>query len=226
MTVYSPCDWLAARPAASIDSMTLFEAQAAQAGSRHIAGVDEAGRGPLAGPIVAAAVILGEPVPDVDDSKRLSERRREHLYEILFSGPHVIGVEVVESETIDAEGIQTANYMAMAGALKRLDPAADFALVDGFTILGCVTPQLRIVKGDRRSQSIAAASIVAKVTRDRIMCALDAEFPDYGFARHKGYGTRDHLLALEAHGPCRIHRNSFAPIAASLETLGLFPQTG
>jgi len=206
--------------------MTLFECQAAQAGSRHIAGVDEAGRGPLAGPIVAAAVILGEPVPGVDDSKRLSERRREELYDVLCSGPHAIGVEIIESVTIDSEGIQTANYMAMAGALGHLEPAADFALVDGFTIQGCMTPQLRIVKGDRRSQSIAAASIVAKVTRDRIMRVLDVEFPDYGFARHKGYGTREHLLAIERHGPCRIHRRSFAPIANALETLGLFPQSG
>ena len=226
MSAHSPCDWLAVAPDPAFESMTLFERQVARGGSRSIAGVDEAGRGPLAGPIVAAAVILGEPVPGVDDSKRLTQARREEWYEILMSGPHTVSAEVVDHDTIDTHGIQTANYMAMARALEGLDPPADFALVDGFTIRGCRTPQLRIVKGDRRSQSIAAASIIAKVTRDRIMCELDSEFPEYGFARHKGYATRDHLIALETHGPCRVHRRSFAPIAATVETLQLFQDTG
>ncbi len=226
MIVYSPCDWLAIAPDPAVDSMTLFERQVAHGGSRFIAGVDEAGRGPLAGPIVAAAVILGAPVPGVDDSKRLTEARREELYGILMSGPHTVCAEVVDNVMIDAHGIQTANYMAMARALEGLNPAADFALVDGFTIRGCPTPQLRIVKGDQRSQSIAAASIIAKVTRDQIMRELDSEFPEYGFARHKGYGTRDHLAALETHGPCRVHRKSFAPIAARVETLRLFQDAG
>ncbi|MCH8203715.1 MAG: ribonuclease HII [Candidatus Hydrogenedentes bacterium] len=226
MSAHSPCDWLAVAPDPAFESMTLFERQVARGGSRSIAGVDEAGRGPLAGPIVAAAVILGEPVPGVDDSKRLTQARREEWYEILMSGPHTVSAEVVDHDTIDTHGIQTANYMAMARALEGLDPPADFALVDGFTIRGCRTPQLRIVKGDRRSQSIAAASIIAKVTRDRIMRELDSEFPEYGFARHKGYATRDHLIALETHGPCRVHRRSFSPIAATVETLQLFQDTG
>ncbi len=226
MTAHSPCDWLAIADEATLDSMTLFECQVARGGSRRIAGVDEAGRGPLAGPIVAAAVILGEPVPGVDDSKRLTARRREELYAALTSGPHVTGVAIVENDIIDTHGIQTANYMAMARALDRLDPRADFALVDGFTIRGCATPQLRIVKGDQRSQSIAAASILAKVTRDRIMCELDAEFPEYGFARHKGYGTRAHLDAIDSFGPCRVHRKSFAPVASTLDTLQLFRDVG
>ncbi len=226
MSAHSPCDWLALAPDPTFEAMTLFERQVARSGSRSIAGVDEAGRGPLAGPIVAAAVILGHPVPGVDDSKRLTAARREELYDVLTSGPHTVCVHVVDNDTIDSEGIQTANYMAMARALEGLDPPADFALVDGFTIRGCAAPQLRIVKGDQRSQSIAAASIIAKVTRDRIMCELDSEFPEYGFARHKGYGTRDHLVALEMHGPCRVHRKSFAPIAAALDTLQLFRDVG
>lgn len=204
--------------------MTAFELQAARAGSRAIAGVDEAGRGALAGPLVAAAIILGEPVPGVDDSKRLSASRRNELFALLTSGPHAIGIESVEAGTIDANGIQSANYLAMARAIEQLDPRADFALVDGFTISGCMTPQLRIVKGDQRSQSIAAASIIAKVTRDRIMLALDEEYPDYGFARHKGYGTREHMAAIEAHGPSPVHRRSFAPISVTQETLYLFQQ--
>ena len=226
MSAHAPCDWLALEPDPTFESMTLFERQVAQNGSRFIAGVDEAGRGPLAGPIVAAAVILAHPVPGVDDSKRLSAARREELYDVLMSGPHAVCVEVVGHDTIDSDGIQSANYRAMAGALEGLDPPPDFALVDGFTIRGCATPQLRIVKGDQRSQSIAAASIVAKVTRDRIMCELDSEFPEYGFARHKGYGTREHLAALETHGPCRVHRKSFAPIAARVDTLQLFREAG
>ena len=171
-------------------------------------------------------VIRGEPVAGVDDSKRLTERRREELFATLNSGPHATGVAIVENDIIDTLGIQTANYMAMARALGQLEPPADFALVDGFTIRGCTTPQLRIVKGDQRSQSIAAASILAKVTRDRIMYELDAEFPEYGFARHKGYATREHLLAIDSCGPCRVHRKSFAPMAPTLETLQLFQDTG
>ena len=226
MIAHPPYDWLAIANEVSLDSMTLFECQVAQGGSRRIAGVDEAGRGPLAGPIVAGAVILGEPVAGVDDSKRLTERRREELFATLTSGPHATGVAIVENDIIDTLGIQTANYMAMARALGQLEPPADFALVDGFTIRGCTTPQLRIVKGDQRSQSIAAASILAKVTRDRIMYELDAEFPEYGFARHKGYATREHLLAIDSYGPCRVHRKSFAPMAPTLETLQLFQDTG
>ncbi len=226
MKAHSPCDWLAIADEVSPDSKTLFECQVAQGGPRRIAGVDEAGRGPLAGPIVAAAVILGELVDGVDDSKRLTARRREELFATLTSGPHAIGVAIVGNDIIDTHGIQTANYMAMARALDRLDPPADFALVDGFTIRGCTTPQLRIVKGDQRSQSIAAASILAKVTRDRIMCELDAEFPEYGFARHKGYATRAHLNAIDSCGPCRAHRKSFAPIASALDTLRLFQDAG
>ena len=201
-----------------------LEREAVAAGRTCVAGVDEAGRGPLAGPLVAAAVILECPVPDVDDSKRLSEAKRERLYKELMEGPHRIAVKVVDSEIIDEEGIQSANYSAMARAAEALSPVPDFLLVDGFSIPGCAIPQARIIKGDQRSQSIAAASVIAKVTRDAIMRDLDSKYPEYGFARHKGYGTRRHIEALELHGPCRVHRRSFAPIASWRETSALFPE--
>ena len=129
---------------------------------------------------------------------------------------------VVDAEEVDTLGIQPANYAAMNRALTALDPLPDFALVDGFSIPGCVIPHKRIVKGDRLSLSIAAASIIAKVTRDRMMEEFDKRYPEYGFARHKGYGTRRHLDALEKFGPCPIHRKSFAPLSRRLETAGLF----
>ncbi len=194
------------------------------AGARMIAGVDEAGRGPLAGPIVAAAVILGARIDGVDDSKRLSERARESLFEIITGGAHAVGVAIISTEQIDRGGIQPANYAAMTQALAALPVQADFALVDGFNVPGCPVRHRRIVKGDQRSWSIGAASIVAKVTRDRIMLALDAEYPEYGFARHKGYGTAAHLEALARFGPCPVHRRSFAPLAVSAETMILLPE--
>lgn len=221
----APFDWSTLPEGASAeDDMSVFEREAWAAGRRRIAGIDEAGRGPLAGPIAAAAVILSEPVPGVNDSKVLSERQREVLFERLVSGSHAIGVETIEASVIDAEGIQSANYAAMARAMGQLDPPPDFLLVDGFAIQGCAVPQHAIVKGDRLSQSIAAASIIAKVTRDRIMKQLDVQYPEYGFAKHKGYGTRAHIEALQKFGPCDAHRKSFAPIRTSVETGRLFQQ--
>lgn len=207
--------------ATRLNSMWTFEAEAHANGFLRVAGVDEAGRGPLAGPLVAAAVILAEPVPGVDDSKRLTPQRRETLYETLRAGPHAIGVAIVAPETIDRIGIQQANYMAMAQAAQALETSPDFLLVDGFAIPGTIWPHKRIVKGDQRSLSIAAASIVAKVTRDRIMMELDMRYPVYGFARHKGYGTREHLEALGAFGPCPAHRRSFAPLNNAAATAAL-----
>jgi len=204
------------------NEMMEFEQEAAAGGFRAVAGVDEAGRGPLAGPIVAGAVILGEPIAGLNDSKQLTAGRRETLYETLTAGGHTIGVAVIESEEIDREGIQVANYAAMARAVAQLDPPADFLLVDGFEIRGCALPQRKIIKGDARSYSIAAASIIAKVTRDRIMNELDERHPGYGFRRHKGYATREHLEALRVLGPCEVHRKSFAPIAQRMDTKPLF----
>ncbi len=219
-----------------LDAMLQFEREAWANGFGRVAGVDEAGRGPVAGPIVAAAVVLRKRGPSqvsprdgtvpvlsgLDDSKRLSPRQREDLFARLQEDGHSIGIAVVDAVIIDRNGIQSANYAAMAQAVADLSPPPGFLLVDGFTIHGCSLPQKRLVKGDRRSQSIAAASIVAKVTRDWIMDEFDRRYPEYGFAKHKGYATRDHLDAVERLGPCPAHRKSFAPIARSLETGHLF----
>ena len=202
--------------------MQAFERAARLSGFARIAGVDEAGRGPLAGPIVAGAVVLSGSIHGLNDSKLLTEARREVLFQTLQEGLHAIGIGVITASEIDRLGIQQANYLAMAKAAAALDPPPDFLLVDGFAIKGCDIPQKPIVKGDRRSFSIAAASIVAKVTRDRMMKDLDNEYPGYGFAKHKGYGTPGHLEALQRLGPCPFHRKSFAPIARWLETEDLF----
>lgn len=204
--------------------MRAFEEEAAQCGFLRVAGVDEAGRGPLAGPIVAAAVILAEVVPGLNDSKQVLPEQREALYACLREGGHAIGVAVVPAEEIDRFGIQSANYAAMVRAAMEIAPSPDFLLVDGFRIPDCPLPHRRIIKGDCRSLSVAAASIIAKVTRDRIMAEWDAAYPGYGFARHKGYATEEHLEALARLGPCPIHRKSFAPIAQRPETGLLFEQ--
>ena len=209
-----------------LETMLAFEYEAMALGFRRVAGVDEAGRGPLAGPIVAAAVVLSAPLRGLNDSKQLTELQRETLFDALEAGGHDIGVGIVESEEIDRMGIQAANYAAMAAAVAGLRVAADYLLVDGFNVPGLVPPQLKLVKGDSRSLSIAAASIVAKVTRDRIMYTLHKQYPEYGFGTHKGYGTEDHLDAIRRLGPCPAHRKSFAPLAQPLETQSLFDQEG
>ncbi len=195
-----------------------YEVTARESGIQFIAGVDEAGRGPLAGPIVAAAVMLSGPIDGVNDSKQLTEKMREVLYEAILSGGHRVGVCVIEASEIDEMGLQPANYASMARAAEQLEPKPEILLVDGFKISGCRFEQQKIIKGDGLSQSIATASIVAKVTRDRIMIELAARYPEYGFARHKGYGTKVHLEAINEYGPCVVHRRSFAPIARVQET--------
>lgn len=204
------------------DPMLQFEREAKAMGFRRVAGIDEAGRGPLAGPIVAAAVILAAPVTGINDSKQLTYEEREAFYERLLGGEHTIGTSIIDASEIDRNGIQQANYRAMAMAAGQLVPAADYLLIDGFAVPGVAQPQCRLIKGDSRSQSIAAASVIAKVTRDRMMEEYDNLYPEYGFARHKGYGTRTHLEALEKHGPCPIHRMSFAPLSRRPETGQLF----
>lgn len=203
-------------------SMLEFELVAVRSGRTRVAGVDEVGRGPLAGPLVAAAVLLAHPIQDIDDSKKLTEAAREALFAEITGGPHRYAVDIVEPAEIDRLGLQQANYLAMKRAAEALSPLPDFLLVDGFEISGCAIPQVSLVKGDARAQSIAAASIVAKVTRDRIMCEFAQVHPDYGFDHHKGYATRAHLDALERHGPCPIHRRTFAPIATRDESGVLF----
>ena len=200
--------------------MLLHEQAAMGMGFARVAGVDEAGRGPLAGPLVAAAVVLAGPLPGVDDSKRLTEEVRERLYAELHAGGHTLGVGIVVPDQLDRMGVQAANYHAMGLALAALAPAADYALVDGFQVPGLAVPHRRLIKGDRRSQSVAAASIVAKVTRDRMMAEAHEAYPQYNFARHKGYGTAEHLAALAQHGPCPLHRRSFAPVGDTVPRTG------
>lgn len=207
---------------ARLDHMLLHERTAREHGFTRIAGVDEAGRGPLAGPIVAAAVELLHPVAGLNDSKQVKESQREALYKQLHAEGHRIGIAWISAAQIDVLGIQTANYQAMLKAIEQLAPRPDFVLIDGFSVPGCVIPQKRLIKGDCVSLSIAAASIVAKVTRDRMLLQMHARFPAYGFDRHKGYATADHLAALAQFGPCEEHRKSFAPIARTVSSGELF----
>jgi len=188
------------------------------AAGKVVAGLDEAGRGAWAGPVVAAAVIL-PPEPErvldalagVDDSKRLSPAAREDLYDRICDVA-VTAVGVIPPDVIDAVGILNATYRAMHAAIAALSPSPDALLIDYLPRPLGDWPQQRFVRGERVSLSIAAASIIAKVHRDRLMVELDARYPGYGFARHKGYGTRAHRRALDALGPCPIHRYSWAPI--------------
>jgi ribonuclease HII len=205
-----------------LEAMFSFELQAREQGFRRVAGVDEAGRGPLAGPLVAAAVVLARPVAGLNDSKKLTAAQRDALFETIVSGGHAVGVCIVPAAELDALGVQQANYSAMVRAAESIVPLPDLLLVDGFAVPGTALPQWRLVKGDQRSLSIAAASIVAKVTRDRIMEELDRKYPQYLFARHKGYGTAEHMTRLERHGPCPEHRRSFAPLSTRTETAPLF----
>lgn len=216
----------AAKAPADLEPMLQFEREATAQGFLRVAGIDEAGRGPLAGPIVASAVILAAPVTGINDSKQLTYEEREAFLECLQRGKHSIGTAIIEAPDIDRNGIQVANYRAMAQAAAALRPAPDYLLIDGFSVPGLAQPQRRIVKGDSLSQSIAAASVVAKVTRDRMMLEYDKAYPEYGFAQHKGYGTRAHLDALEKYGPCPIHRMSFAPLSTRRETGDLFEGAG
>jgi ribonuclease HII len=188
-----------------------YERAAWRSGLKQVAGVDEAGRGPLAGPVVAAAVILdpNRRVKGLDDSKRLTPTRRETLFEEILIAARAVATSIVDSQTIDRVNILEATRRAMYEALGQLTPRPDLVLIDALRLPALAVPQKPIIKGDRRSASIAAASIVAKVTRDRLMLEADARFPEYGFGRHKGYPTAEHRTALKKHGPCPIHRRTF-----------------
>lgn len=189
-----------------------------------IAGLDEAGRGCLAGPVVAAAVIL--PLAEdclrlfagVRDSKQLSATQRERLYAVVMERAVGVGVGVVSVEWIDRYNILRATRLAMQQALAVLPVRPTYLLLDALKLPAVCLPQLALIKGDARCLSIAAASIIAKVTRDRLMQALDEQYPGYGFARHKGYGTVEHQRALASLGPCPVHRRTFAPVRTLLET--------
>jgi ribonuclease HII len=186
------------------------------------AGVDEAGRGPLAGPVVAAAAILpprwaesGLPaeLAGLNDSKQLTEAQREKFFAFLAGcGEIEFGIGEISAAMIDEINILQATHRAMNAALAKLNPLPPHALVDGRPVKTLCVPQTAIVKGDARSYSIAAASVLAKVTRDRLMREFSAQFPEYGFAEHKGYGTAKHLKAIARHGACAIHRKTFAPL--------------
>ncbi|HNQ91277.1 MAG TPA: ribonuclease HII [Verrucomicrobiota bacterium] len=200
-------------------------------GIERIAGVDEVGRGPLAGPVLAAAAsfpsaTIRDSLPanleGLTDSKQLTPRQREQYAAILLRLPgfrHTLWR--VDPPEIDASNILAATHTAMRKALSLLDPPPDHALIDGLPVPGLPVPHTALVRGDARSYSIAAASVLAKVTRDRLMVEYDREYPGYGFARHKGYATAAHLEALARHGPCPIHRRSFAPLRSVQGELGL-----
>ncbi len=199
-----------------------FERDLWSRGFTLVAGVDEAGRGPLAGPVVAAAVILpctwanggfDARLVDLNDSKQLTEAQRENFFQILTTHPDLrYAIAIVDAATIDRINILQATHRAMNEALAQLQPQPQHVLVDGRPVKSMKLPQTALVKGDSRSYSIAAASVLAKVTRDRMMREFDAKFPGYGFSIHKGYGVPQHLAAIAKLGPCPIHRMSFAPL--------------
>jgi ribonuclease HII len=193
----------------------LEERAALARGFRTIAGIDEAGRGPLAGPVVAACVILpfGEPLPGVHDSKKLTPLQRDKAFDLIQERAVAVGVGIADHATIDKLNILRATHHAMRCAAAELSSRPEFVLIDGLPVQPFPILQKALVKGDSRSLSIAAASIIAKVTRDRLMVEYDALYPEYGFAAHKGYSAPLHLEKLEKHGPCPIHRRSFAPVA-------------
>ncbi len=198
--------------------MLYFERCAREAGSVRIAGLDEAGRGPLAGPVVAAAVVLpdGLLIPGVTDSKKLTEQQRERLFDEIIAAAVAYGIGTADERTIDEVNILQATFIAMERALQAIVPPPDLLLLDAVTLPRTRLLQKAIIKGDARSHSIAAASILAKVTRDRIMQELHERYPYYNFQKHKGYGTKEHLELIRKYGPCEAHRRSFEPIASLL----------
>jgi ribonuclease HII len=209
-----------------LDSMGSFERAARRRGHTIIAGTDEAGRGPLAGPLVAAAVVYSRNpmISCLTDSKKISASEREGLYEIIVENAQGYGIGIVTVDELDTQNLLSASLLAMHRAVELLLTPPEFLLVDGnFTVPTLQIPQQAVVRGDSLSYSIASASILAKVTRDRIMERLDEEYPEYGFAKHKGYGTEGHLEALRNHGPCPHHRRNFAPVRiCRAEQLTLF----
>ena len=191
--------------------LLVYESALWDRGVERIAGIDEAGRGPLAGPVVAAAVVFQKNVfiEGVRDSKTVPPREREILHDLILRCAAAVGVGVIDEKTIDRINILQATYQAMRTAVQSLSPQPQHLLVDGRTLPGTSLPQTGIIRGDLKSFSVAAASIVAKVTRDRIMADYDLRYPQYGFSRHKGYGTRAHVAAILEFGYCDLHRRSF-----------------
>ncbi len=192
-------------------NMCRYEAEARQQGFRTVAGVDEAGRGPLAGPVVAAAVILPEDeiIPGINDSKQLTSNMRSRLYDIIVEKAVAWSIGISDEKCIDEINILEATKKAMKEAIEKLKPKPDIVLLDAVKLDGIPMKQVNIVKGDTVSVSIAAASIVAKVTRDRMIEEMDEKYPQYGFSKHKGYATKEHIEAIKKYGLCPIHRMSF-----------------
>jgi ribonuclease HII len=192
-----------------------------KAGITPVAGVDEAGRGPCAGPLVIAAVVLKDPfapeLAEVRDSKEISEKKREELFELIMNIAQNVSVIRVSVEEIDARGVHVANLDGMRRAVAGLSIEPAYVLTDGYAIEGLALPNVAVWKGDQVVTAISAASIIAKVTRDREMIELDKQYPQYGFAKHKGYITAAHTAALAEFGPCVEHRRSFSNIAALLK---------
>jgi ribonuclease HII len=198
--------------------MKVIEQLLASAGISPIAGVDEAGRGACAGPLVIASVVLHDPfaaeLAVVRDSKEIPESKRDAVFELIQSVAASVSVVIVPAAEVDARGVHAANLDGMRRAVQGLDVEPAYVLTDGYVIEGLGVPNLAVWKGDQVVVSISAASVIAKVTRDRIMREMDQEFPLYGFAGHKGYITAAHTKALNEHGPCAQHRTSFANVAA------------
>ena len=192
-------------------AMRAFENKALLRGYKVIAGIDEAGRGPLAGPVVSAAVVLPENfnVPGINDSKKLSEKKRDTLFPLIKENVLSFGIGIADHIEIDRINILQASLLSMKRAVEALSLVPDYLLIDGKFTIDSPIDQQAVVKGDARSLSIAAASILAKVTRDQIMADLAVKYPVYGFQRHKGYPTRAHKQAIVDHGPCPVHRKSF-----------------
>ena len=199
---------------ARVAALYKYENAAIAEGARYIAGVDEAGRGPLAGPVSVAAVILPNNLylPKLNDSKKLSSKVREELFEEIHAKAIAIGSALIDAKTIDRINIYQATINGMYESIFSLSPQPQKVLIDAVKLDRLSIPSKSIIHGDAKSASIAAASIIAKVTRDHLMDAYDRQYPEYGFAQHKGYGTAAHLAALKKYGPCPIHRLSFEPI--------------
>ncbi|MBU0984184.1 MAG: ribonuclease HII [candidate division Zixibacteria bacterium] len=207
------------------DFLDHIEDMVFERGYHAVCGVDEVGRGPLAGPVVAAAVILPEgiEIEGLDDSKKLSARRRDELFDVILGLQVPCAVGIIDHDTIDQINIHKASLMAMRKAVMDLKQAPDMVLVDGkFGIPHISQPQFAIIGGDRRCKCISAASIIAKVTRDRIMVKYEGMYPSFSFGTHKGYPTPAHLEELQEAGPCDIHRRSFKPVAGLVSEYALF----
>ncbi len=191
--------------------MSRYEAEAISQGYYNVAGIDEAGRGPLAGPVVAACVMLPENclIEGVNDSKKLSPAKRDKLYDIILDRAVSYGIGIVDEKLIDEINILNATKLAMKMAVEQMDLKPDILLIDAIKLDDLDIPQTPIIKGDELSISIAAASIIAKVYRDRMITEADSQYPEYGFKKHKGYGTAEHINAIKKYGICPIHRISF-----------------